>query len=164
MHEQCVIDDTLSRAYQRLGGDPSNDEPTKLPKKTRRKSSQAKLTSTHVWDGLFSATIIPRAAETETSDAKESDDPKSPDNELTSPPNDTTPPSASADSKDSSDSEAQTDNSHKSAGKLLVTDLRSTGVAGDDNDDGDGDGDADADRKKTWEEDIVCLGCRRKIK
>lgn len=130
MHEQCVIEDTLKRTYQRLLGDAdtNENETHKAPKaKGRRKSAKFKP-PTHVWDGLFSATIVPREAEQSEATTDNDND------NITGP---------------ESNTEDETDN--KSAGKLVITDLRTP----DDN---------DSEEQKVWEEDIVCLGCRRKIK
>lgn len=128
MHEQCVISDTLKRTYERLVGD-ANTNPNETPKpatrKGRRKSAKPKP-PTHVWDGLFSATVMPRDAD----------------------PSDTNT-DHQVETASESNPEDETDN--KSAGKIVVTDLRPTF-------------DNDGDEQTVWEEDIICLGCRRKIK
>ena len=132
MHEQCVIDDTLKRTYERLVGDTDTNakESLKPPTKKGRRKSAKSTAPTHVWDGIFSATIIPREAEhgnSTTDNGHEND-------------NDTAPDSAN---------ENETD--IMTAGKILVTDLRTPSAT-------------DGDEHNAWEVDIVCLGCRRKVK
>lgn len=130
MHEQCVLDDTLKRTYERLIGDTetnTNETPKPTPKKGRGRPSKPKH-PTHPWDGIFSAAIVPR-------DSEPSDTNPETDND-----NDTAP-----------DSSHEFETDIKSAGKIVVTDLRTPS-------------DTDGEGQKVWEEDIVCLGCRRKIK
>ncbi len=131
MHEQCVIEDTLKRTYERLLGEietKKDDDPhPPSAKKGRRKSAKPK-SLTHLWDGLFAATIVPRDAE-------------QPD------------PTTNSDNDDNTvaDSTDDLDMDIRSAGKLVITDLRNRSGS-------------DTDEQTVWEEDIVCLGCRWKIK
>jgi len=130
MHEQCVIDDTLKRTYERVLGDTNiNEDERHKPatKKGRRNSAKPKA-PTLVWDGIFSAAIIPREAEQNESLTTDEND------------NDT-----------AADSTNDFETDIKSAGKLLITDLRTHPAA-------------ESKEQNVWEEDIVCLGCRRKIK
>lgn len=128
MHEQCVISDTLKRTYERLVGDANitpNENPKPALRKGRRKSAKPK-SPMPVWEGLFSATVMPRDAEPSETNTDHQ-----------------------VETASESNPEDETDN--KSAGKIVVTDLRSAS-------------DNDGDEEKVWEEDIICLGCRRKIK
>lgn len=131
MHEQCVIEDTLKRTYERLIGEietkKADDPHPPSAKKGRRKSAKPK-SPIHLWDGLFAATIVPR-------DAEQADSTTHNDN----------------DNNTGTDSIDDPKMDIKSAGKLLITDLRNLS-------------DKDFEQQKVWEEDIVCLGCRRKIK
>ena len=138
LHEQCVIDDTLKRTYERLIGDADavdneNENETLKPpsKKGRRKSAKPKA-PTNIWDGIFSATI--EARDSEPSETNPENDHENENDNNTAP-----------------DSNAESETDIKSAGKLVIADLRATS-------------DDDDAEPRIWEEDIVCLGCRRKIK
>ncbi len=142
MHEQCAIDDALSRTYQRrLGGEGAIDGTNKETKKGRRKSKKAKATK-NVWDGLFEAKIVPRQAEDAVEKANTIEDGTGE--------GDADRDESTKDTRMDVEEEAQesqTDNREpkESAGKLVITDLRD-------------------EEQKTWEEDIVCIGCHRKVK
>jgi len=131
MHKQCVFKDTLQRTHNRLLGNAEtnkdDDMHTPSAKKGRRKSAKPK-SPTHFWDGLFSATIVLR-------DADQAD------------------PTTNHDNNDKTATDSNTDSGMdiKSAGQLMITDLRNLF-------------DKDSGAQTVWEEDIVCLGCRRKIK
>lgn len=135
MHESCVIDDALKRTHQRLLGVEADAKgTTNGNKKGRRKSNKSKAT-TNIWDGMFEAKIVPRQAKDATEEEIQRGHVE---NESTQ------------DTRKELDSDAEDGHTdHKgpkgSAGKLLITDLRDV-------------------KQKTWEEDMVCLACQRRVK
>ncbi len=95
MHERCVLDDTLSRTYQRLAADTETNETLKSNKKGRKKSPKTNHKG-NVWDGKFTAKIIPRRQDEEQD------------------------PGAGESAGESLDGKTDI----KSAGKIQITDLR----------------------------------------
>lgn len=62
LHEECIIDDVLTKVYKRLVEDNSSAEPESNGAKTNGKKPKA---NRKIWEGKFEGKIIPPADESD---------------------------------------------------------------------------------------------------